>query len=171
MSKSAVVLGVPHQLQGRRFQGFVEDPSYSIFVKSLMHDVDFVFEEASGRGPSIAGELAGSFHRLVQYVDIDPPRDERPKYGIPMEVAGGGAIDPCNSSDVYEYARIDGQRLREELWLHCVLSKPFEKGLVIVGLAHSLSFGFRLLSAGVSVHDEIYQYTPYNKLCTRSHES
>jgi hypothetical protein len=149
MSNSAVVLAVPHQLQGSRFHGYVKDPSYSLLVDNLMRDADFVFEEAAGRGPSIAEQAAKSFDTPLQYLDFDPPRDERPKYGIAMDVGQGAPIDPANSPDVYEYSSVDEQSKREELWLHCVLSKPFEKALVIVGLAHSLSFAFRLASAGV----------------------
>jgi hypothetical protein len=169
MSKSVLVLGIPHQLQGPGFLGYVEDRSYALLVENLMQDdVDFVFEEAAGRGPSIAELLVDAFPRAVKYVDIDPPPDKRPMYGIAMKVGGGGPIDPCNSPDMYESSKVDEQSKREELWLHCILCKPFKKGLAIVGLAHSLSFAIRLLSAGVSV-DETYSYIPFNKLCTRSH--
>lgn len=168
MSKSAVLLGVPHQLQGLGFRGYVEDPSYSRLVKTLMGGVDFVFEEATGRGPSIAEQLVGFSQRPVQYLDFDPPPDERPKHGIEKLVGGGWPIDPCNSSDVCETSTVGEQRKREELWLDRVLSKPFEKALVIVGLAHSLSFTFRLTSKGINVNESQY-YIPYSKLCTRAH--
>jgi hypothetical protein len=170
MSKSAVVLGVPHQLQGPGFQGYVPDPSYSRLVKTLMGGVDFVFEEATGRGPSIAEQLVGSSQRSVQYLDFDPTPADRPKHGIAKVVGGGWPIDPCNSSDACETSTVEEQRKREELWLDRVLSKPFEKALVIVGLAHSLSFTFRLASKGIGV-DESQNYIPHSRLCTRAHVS
>jgi hypothetical protein len=60
------------------------------------------------------------------------------------------------------------QRKREEMWHQRLDDQPFVKGLVICGLAHSLSFAFRLLSAGFNV-TETYNYVPYHKLCTRPH--
>jgi hypothetical protein len=63
-----------------------------------------VFEEASGRGPSIAEQLADSSQRPVQYVNFDPPPAERPKYGIAAEVGSGRAIDQCNCPDSCEFS-------------------------------------------------------------------
>jgi hypothetical protein len=167
MTKSVAVLAVPHQLQGPGFRDYVEDPSYPLLLKLLMrvHDVDFVFEEAAGRHPSVADCSATAFHRPAQYLDIDPPPEERPKYGIAMEVGGGAGIDPCHSPDYYESSKVDEQRKREELWVSRIVSTPFQKALVIVGVAHGLSVAFRLVSAGVSVA-ETYVYTPYSKLCS-----
>jgi hypothetical protein len=135
-----------------------------------LYGVNFVFEEATGRGPSIAEELVGSSHRRVQYLDFDPTPDERPMHGIAKVVGGGWPIDPCNSLDACETSTVEEQRKREELWLERVLSNPFDKALVIVGLAHGLSFAFRLTSNGISV-TESQNYIPYSKLCTRAHVS
>lgn len=165
MDKSAVVLAVPHRIQGPKFQGYIEDRSYSPFVKKLMYDnIDFVFEEAAGYGPSIAEQLAKTFQRPVGYLDIDPTPDERPKYGIAKVVGSGGPVDPCNSPDVYETSKVDEQGKREQVWVNRITESHFQKGLVIVGLAHSLSVAFRLVAAGVAVIDT-YDYTPYSKLC------
>ena len=45
MSKTVLVLAVPHQLQGPKFLGFVADPSYNLLVKSavLRRGVNFIF--------------------------------------------------------------------------------------------------------------------------------
>jgi hypothetical protein len=48
MTRSVLVLGVAHELQGSKFQGYVDDPSHGVLLKISMHGVDFVFEEASG---------------------------------------------------------------------------------------------------------------------------
>jgi hypothetical protein len=165
MSQSAVVLAVPHRIQGPNFQGYIEDRSYAPFVKRLMYDhMDFVFEEAAGYGPSIAEQLAKTFQRPLGYLDIDPTPDERLKYGIAKVVGCGGPVDPCNSPDVYETSKVDEQGKREQVWVNRITESHFQKGLVIVGLAHSLSIAFRLVAAGVSVIDT-YDYTPYSKLC------
>lgn len=168
MNKTMLVLAVPHQLQGPNFQGYLEDPSYACLVESSLHTgVNFVFEEVAGRGPSIAEGLAKSLLGAGRYVDIDPSRNERQKYGISEGTGEGYPIDPFNSSDAYYCLSLADQRKREELWLQRIQAQHFEKGLVICGLAHCLSISFRLQSDGFSV--ETYNYMPYNKLCTRPH--
>lgn len=166
MSRSVLLLAVPHELQGPQFRGFVEDQSYTILVKRFTRGVDIVFEEAGGYGPSIAEEVAKSILDPGHYWDIDPPRNERHKFGI-AETQDGCPIDPCNSTDTYSCVYIDEHRKREELWLQRIQEQHFEKGFLICGIAHSLSFGFRLLNAGVSV--DVFHYLPYNKLCTKPH--
>ena len=72
MARSVLVLGVAHELQGSKFQGYVDDPSFGLLLKSSMNGVDFVFEETAGLGPSKAEDLANSILGTGHYVDIDP---------------------------------------------------------------------------------------------------
>jgi hypothetical protein len=168
MSQSMQLIGVPHPLQGPGFQGYVEDPSYSGWLKSFIKDgVDFVFEEAAGRGPSIAENLANSILRTGHYMDIDPSSNERHKYGLAERSSTGGSIDPLNSTDIYESPNVDEQRNREEIWEKRIRAQKFEQGLVVCGIAHSLSFAFRLRTAGMDVN--VFTYIPHGKLCTRRH--
>lgn len=168
MSRCVQVIAVPHQLQGPGFHSYVEDESYSDWVGAFIRNgVDFVFEEASGRGPSVGQQLADSVLGPGHYLDIDPSRDERPKYGLAKDSGGGGCIDPMNSADVYEQSNVDQQRKREELWQERIQAKTFKKGVVICGTAHALSVAFRLRAPGVEV--EVYTYTPHGKLCPRQH--
>lgn len=168
MGKQVQVIAVPHQLQGPGFHGYVKDESYSDWIEAFIrNEVDFVFEEAAGRGPSIAEQLADSILGPGHYLDIDPPRDERPKYGLAKDSGGGGPIDPVHSTDIYEQSDVDEQRKREELWQKRILGQPFKKGLVICGTAHALSVAFRLRAPDVEV--EVYTYTPHGKLCPRQH--
>jgi len=168
MNKHIQVIAVPHQLQGPKFHGHVNDPSYSTLVEAFMRNgVDFVFEEAAGRGPSIAQQLADSVLNPGHYLDIDPPRNERQKYGLAESSGGGCLIDPVNSTDSYEYSDVDEQRKREELWQKRIQMQNFQKGMVICGIAHTLSVAFRLQTNGVKV--EVYTYIPYGKLCARKH--
>ena len=81
MTRSVLVLGVAHGLQGSKFQGYVDEPSHGLLLKSSMHGVDFVFEEASCLGPSKAEDLAISILGAGQYVDIDPSLSERSRVG------------------------------------------------------------------------------------------
>ena len=161
------LLAVPHQLQGPNFRGYIKDSSYSQLVGDFIKNgIDFVFEEASGHGPTIAEECADALLGIGHYSDIDPSRSERLTLGI-AETLTGLPVDACNSNDMYTYHYIEEHRKREELWLHKIQVQPFEKALLICGLAHILSVAFRLLSAGVSV--EVNDYLPYDKLCTRPH--
>jgi len=174
MSKSVVVLAVPHPLQGPGFTGYIDDPAYSRLIEGLIKRADFVFEEAGGRKPSTAETLAESLLGTGHYLDIDPPPGERHKYGIAKETGGWYPFDPFQSAapdipaDGCEWSIVEEHRKREELWLKRVQAQPFSKGLAICGLAHGLSFAFRLSSAGISV-DETQSYIPHHKLCTRSH--
>jgi hypothetical protein len=168
MAKSVTVLGVLHDLQGPHFPGYVEDPSYPMLLESLMREIDCVFEEASGLGPSIAEDLAASHLGAGHYLDVDPPRNERAKYGIPEKTTDGCPIDPCNSPDTFAILFVDAQRLREELWIRRIEQHAFKKAIVIVGIGHSLSIAFRLIVAGIVV-DQVLAYTPHQKLCQRKH--
>lgn len=167
MSQSMLVLAVPHPLQGSKFQGYVQDNHYSNLVKRLVTQVDFIFEESAGRGPSIAEELVNKIHGPGHYMDFDPSPAERPNFGIKENLTDFSPIYPYDSEkcDTTEVAE---QEKREALWLQRIRETQFEKGLAIVGLAHNLSLAFRLQAAGVSVADS-YTYTPYNKLCTLKH--
>ena len=168
VTRCVQVVAVPHQLQGPGFHGYVKDESFSDWLEGFIRNgVDFVFEEASGRGPSIAQELADSALGPDHYLDIDPSREERPKYGLAKDSGSGGPIDPMNSTDVYEQSDVEQQRKREELWEKRIQAKTFKQGLVVCGTAHALSVAFRLKVPGVEV--EVYTYTPHGKLCPRQH--
>jgi hypothetical protein len=168
MTKSAVVLGILHDLQGPRFSCYVDDPSYPLLLKEAMKGIDCVFEEASGHSPSIAEDLAATILGAGHYVDIDPSVDERPKYGLPKTTAFGVPVDMWNSADSYVSMLSDVQGKREELWVKRIAETSFSKAIVIVGVAHCLSVAFRLISAGIGV-ESVWGYTPHEKLCKRAH--
>jgi hypothetical protein len=164
MTRSAFVLGVAHQLQGPKFGGFVDDASFRWIAESNITGSDMVFEEASGRGPSIAEHFANKILGVGHYVDVDPPANERARHGIPDGSSGGSVIDPMRSpDDYYEWVSVDAQKVREELWLRRITESYFQKAFVIVGVAHSLSVAFRLSSVGVRV-EKSWVYTPHHKL-------
>jgi hypothetical protein len=178
-NKSAIVLAVPHRLQGPGFEAFIKDPAYCKLLRRLIGSVDFVFEEAAGLGeaagcgPSIAEELAKSLLEPGRYLDIDPPKDQRTKHGLAEATGGVEAIDTDQVEngqipDEYRWEIVDEHRKREELWIQRVVEQSFTKGLVICGSAHGLSVAFRLQCASLSV-SKVYYYTPYEKLCPRPH--
>jgi hypothetical protein len=172
MSQSEmIVLAVLHELQGPGFLGFVDVPSYRELVKELIHTgVDFVFEEAAGRGPSIAEDLTDSILKSGHYLDVDLPADERPQHGMAKKSVESVFIDPCgNHPDSCGASIVDEQEKRENFWLQRIQSEQFTKGLVVCGIAHGLSLAFRLRSAGISV-SRVLTYTPYATLCNRVHQ-
>jgi hypothetical protein len=163
MARKIVVLGTYHQLQGTNFTGYVDDPSYTKIVSDQVrfNNIDYIFEEASGHGPSIA-EKQSSQLGPDRYFDIDPCRADRTKFGIPENVESCGPVDPCKNSDVLCLQDVDGHRLREELWIQRISGKNFKVGLMICGVAHGLSMGFRLQNKGFEV--ELLQYVPSRKI-------
>ena len=163
MNKSVLVLAVPHQLQGLKFPCHVDDPSYRMLVSGFLRSADFVFEEAAGCGPSIAEELALSALGVGHYLDIDPARDDRHKYGIAADTEEWLPINPSGSREMYSHLIIGDQGKREELWLHKIRERYFQQGLVICAVGHGLSFAFRLRSAGFR-DVQLCSYVPYEKL-------
>jgi len=163
MSRKVVLLGTYHQLQGTNFSGYVENPSYTKVVSDLIRfdKVDFIFEECSGHGPSIAENLAAQLGP-GRYLDIDPCRAERTKLGIPEEVEHCDPVDPMESSDVLCEQDLNGHRLREELWMQRISAEDFKVGLAICGIAHLLSLGFRLQKSGFEA--KVVQHKPSGKI-------
>jgi hypothetical protein len=169
MSQSVYILSILHQLQGPKFDGYVKDPSYQRLVNHLVRQADFVFEEAAGRSPSVAQTSADRILGSGHYLDVDPPPDERQQYGIAKKTGEDFPIDPsqlCSdvTPDICHCALVDEHRKREEEWLRRILDQHFEKGLMICGFSHGLSFAFRLQSAGFN-DVGLSQYLPHWKVC------
>jgi hypothetical protein len=162
----SVVLGTSHQLQGiQDLQGSLCDLDYKDLLEQLIwnHKTDFIFEEASGLGPTTARHLAQQLGR--NYLDIDPNSNERQVYGITQKTDFHQPIDPGNpdkSSEVFWWVIADEHAKREEIWLGKILEAKFDNGLVICGFFHILSFAFRLRSAGF--HTRVCYYMPHHKL-------
>jgi hypothetical protein len=96
---------------------------------------------------------------------MDSP-SEREKLGIGA-TGTGFPVEPMVSLDVVEIAWPAPNKMREEMWVKEVQSHDFETALAICGLAHALSFTFRLIEAGINV-EETRCYIPYSKLGKKS---
>ena len=169
MAQTIIVLGTFHQLQGPKFIGYVDDPSYRELVEVLIktNSVDFIFEEASGRGPSIAEELAKCLG-TDRYQDVDPSRDERNKHGIALETEISIPIDLwSNPPEFYSEQKIQEHQKRENLWITRLQERSFTAGLMICGIAHCLSLSFMLQRFGYAV--TTFNYIPHHKVCPRAH--
>jgi hypothetical protein len=130
-----------------------------------LYAVDTIFEEASGHSPSYAEVIADSRSPKVTYVDVDPSSEERSQHGLAAVTSESIPIDlwsqpPC--SQRFEYVAKHAER--ELFWLKRIREHKFVSALFICGVAHSLSFSFRLVDAGYDV-ERCISYLPYAKLC------
>jgi hypothetical protein len=166
MTKSMLVLAVPHLIQNPRSYGHINDPSYQPLLEDLISKgVNFVFEEAAGLGPTIAQDVTDGLLGKGCYMDVDPSEDERPQFGIAATAGGQRLFEAEFGSPPgkYEFAIVEEQRKREELWAKLVAAQPFGSGLAVCGLCHGLSFAFRLESAGITVAESLC-YIPYHRM-------
>lgn len=165
MTRSALILAVPHQLQGAKFPFFVDDPAYvDLLEESMEEQTDFVFEEAAGLSPTVAENLANSKLGPSHYVDVDPSRAERLTLGIPADSGGNEFLNPGQTADAYRWELVAVHEKREKLWVERIQARSFRHALIVCGIAHGLSLAFRLSHANVEV-EKVYSYIPYDKLC------
>ncbi len=154
MNPRVTVLATLHVFQGAEKRlGNVHDPNYVALLNKLMisEAVDFIFEEATGLGPTLAEKLALEKLAFGHYVDIDPARNERLSYGIPLSSAEPNMIGTPPTVAFANWQILDVHAKREELWVKRIQQSRFESALVICGLVHLLSLAFRLKDAEYSV--------------------
>jgi hypothetical protein len=162
-----LAFGTAHEVQGEKFQLAVDDRCYRDSVEELVkvYAVDTIFEEASGYSPSYAEVIADSRSPKVTYVDIDPPRKERAQHGLSAATSESIPIDLWSQPPCSQRLEYVAQHAKRELfWLKRIREYKFVSALFICGVAHSLSFSFRLVDAGYEV-ERCISYLPYAKLC------
>jgi hypothetical protein len=148
------VLATLHELQGaEKRHGNMRDPKYTELLKQLIgtEQVDFIFEEASGQGPTIAERLSTEYLGPGRYLDVDPHRDEREKFGIPKDSHDFYMIGTPPKVGHASVLFHEVHALREEFWIRQLAKEEFASALMVCGLAHLLSFTFRLHAANFSV--------------------
>jgi hypothetical protein len=166
-TKTLIVLGTDHRLQGKNFLQSIDDPCYRKVVEDLIHGLDFVFEEASGHAPTHAELLAGTCGGVtpIRYLDVDPSKEDRDEHGLSAETGQPLMVDLFQSPPCFARTEfVDKHAAREEFWLKRIRGQDFISALMICGHAHCLSFAFRLKSAGFNVQ-ECVTYFPYERLC------
>jgi hypothetical protein len=154
LNPRVTVLATLHVIQGAEKRvGNVHDPMYVALLNKLLvsEGVDFIFEEASGLGPTIAEKLALEQLAFGHYVDIDPSRSDRPDLGIPSNSSEPNMIGTPPTVAFANWQILEVHAKREELWLQRMQQHKFQSALVICGLVHLLSFAFRLQNAKYSV--------------------
>jgi hypothetical protein len=166
LTKTVILLGTSHRVQGaERGRCNVADPDYELLVEQLWRtfSVDFVFEEASGLGPTFAEKFALEEIGPNRYKDIDPSAEQRKKLGIIPGTGKDHRIGRPNLDTLHwGYAReelIDAHEQREYFWLPFVRDQDFRRALLICGHAHLLSFAFRLKGENLDIR--AYSYMPY----------
>jgi hypothetical protein len=159
-----VILGVPHQVQGDKFAGAFGDECYCDILEELIaiHSCDFIFEEASGRIPSHASKKKTA---ALGYLDVDPAKEDREKYGLAKDTGESFMHDPMSETPCESrLEHVERHEAREQFWVARIKEKQFTSALMICGMAHSLSLSFRLKNAGYQV-EKCIQYWPHDKLC------
>jgi len=154
MNPRVTVLATLHVVQGAEKRlGNAHDPMYVALLNKLLvsEGVDFIFEEASGLGPTIAEKLALEKLAFGHYVDIDPARGERAEFGIPAISSEPNMIGAPPTVAFANWQILEAHAKREELWVKRMQLREFDSALVICGLVHLLSFAFRLQNAKFSV--------------------
>src|ERR1700722_13450675 len=120
MTPLVTVLATLNVVQGAEKRiGNVHDPMYVALLNKLMasEGVDFIFEEASGLGPTIAEKLALELLPFGHYVDIDPARGERADFGIPANSSEPNMIGSPPTVAFANWQILDAHARREELWV------------------------------------------------------
>jgi hypothetical protein len=154
MVPRVTVLGTIHMVQGaEKRAGNMHDPMYEALLRKLLasEGVDFIFEEASGLGPTIAEKLAREELGSDHYLDIDPARAERAEFAIPANSHEPHMIGTPPKVAFANWQILDVHAKRENLWIKRIKQHHFESALMICGLVHLLSLGFRLQEANFSV--------------------
>jgi hypothetical protein len=155
-----VVLGTDHGLQGaeKRKERNIDDPSYIVLTKRLVREfaIDYVFEEASEMGPTLAQRLADE--SKLRYMDVDPHESLRLRNGLPpftgcdypiYQPTDINAPTPLPCA-VLEY--FTAQAAREDFWVKKRIAlQTFRHGLLICGFLHTLSIAQRLNDVGFEV--------------------
>jgi hypothetical protein len=168
VERAITVFGTSHRLQGARNAAHlqqIDDPSYGRYLEGRLRSnhFDFVFEEATECGPTTAEDLATKFLGGGHYLDVDPHPRNRAKFGIPPLREDHTPIDPYGNEGCVFHEDLEGQAMREELWIKRCKEKTFTCALFICGCLHTLSLSYRLQSAGFSVI-QAGVYMPYHKL-------
>lgn len=163
MSRQIYVFGTHHLVQGPTLGNFpkVNDPDYERHLDQLFLSgkFDFVFEEASDSGPTVAEKKCDKLLGAGRYLDID--REEL-KGACGIEGKGEDRIAP----NLFE-ANLGVQANRESLWVYQVKNQSFTSALLVCGYVHTLSLAFKLRAEDFCV-DASY-YVPHSKLCDRNH--
>lgn len=162
MNRFVIVLGTTHELQGaEKNLRSVDDPLYRLLLNQLIAEdgLDFIFEEATGLGPTTAEKLSLTLGPN-RYLDVDPPRDKREKFGIPSNTNEPFMLgSPVGSPPIVAFAdRLfhEVHAKREQFWLQQMMNQEFKKSLMICGQNHTLSFAFRLQAANFTVKTVTY---------------
>jgi hypothetical protein len=157
VNRLVVVLGTTHELQnGEKNPRRVDDPQYRELLDLLIAEdgIDFIFEEAGKLGPTTGEKLALTLGPN-RYLDVDPSRTEREKFGIPENTydhifLGSPVASPPTAVCAQRHFH-DVHAKREEFWLQQIMKQDFNKALMTCGQNHTLSFAFRLRAANFDV--------------------
>ena len=158
VNRLVVVLGTAHELQGAEKRGGNRsDPLYEELLKDLVveDELDFIFEEATGLGPTTAEKVSLALGPN-RYLDVDPSREERVKFGIPENTNQPFMVGYPPDAGFADKVFHEVHAKREQLWSERIAKREFKKALMICGANHTLSFAFRLCASNFTVKAVTY---------------
>jgi hypothetical protein len=162
MNRLVVVLGTTHEVQNaEKYWRRVDDPQFRALLDMLVAEngIDFIFEEATGLGPTDAERLSLTLGP-DRYLDVDPPRNQREKFGIPQNtnqpIHLGSPVASPPTAVCADRVFHETHGKREEFWLQQITKQDFKKALMICGQNHTLSFAFRLRAENFDVKTITY---------------
>src|SRR6266480_4401145 len=120
LSRLVIVLATQHELQGaEKRSGNVDDPLYPVLLEELVdaERLDFIFEEVTGLGPTIASKLSQTKLGTNRYLDVDPSLDEREKFGIRRVTNNPFMIGSPPDAAFADWQFHEVHAKREELWI------------------------------------------------------
>ena len=136
---------------GEHFRQAIDDETYRDFLSQLVHgqQIDFIFEEGSGHQPTHASKFAEAQSPRLGYLDIDPPRTQRKKYGLAEDTGSTEPTDLFIQPAEFSYWEKPAEHVkREKFWLRKIDAAKFRCALVVCGYFHIRSFSARLLDEG-----------------------
>jgi len=171
MKKHIIILGTNHLLQaGEKNPQFIIDPEYREYISRILaeRNVDFLFEEATSSGPTIAEHIATDRLGNGHYIDVDPIEMRKELgIGIATQYEFLPHVPQVGFREIAFRLIVAEQQKREQAWVETIHRTEFDCGLLICGLAHLLSMAFRLEDSGHTVETRIY--SPEQRACRRTH--
>jgi hypothetical protein len=113
-------------------------------------------------GPTTAERLAAEILGNAHYLDVDPPIQKRKDLNFPAASNQPYMVGIPPDAGFANWQSVKVHEARERFWLQTMQAKEFGNWLIICGIAHMLSFAFRLQAASFEVKP--IDYLPRHKL-------
>jgi hypothetical protein len=133
--------------------------------------IDFLFEEATGLGPTTAERLVAKTLGPYRDLEIDSPGSKREEFFIPTKSNEPQMVgNPMDEARFANWQLLGTHEARESLWLRRIIDSKFGKALIVSGRVHTLSFAFRRRQSNFQVKAMGY-FPPIHEMKSFSSDS